>query len=95
MTSRILHAANDFLHSISDAGNVIASKITTWFGVASISTGATLGVVNDTAEKLASADPVVWTPQDYAAIVAMVGGVTLIIKNAVDIYFRVKSKGKL
>lgn len=95
MTSRILHAANDFLHGISDAGNVIASKITTWFGVASIGTGATLGVVNETAQKIASAEPAIWTLQDYAAIVAMVGGVTLVIKNLVDIYYRVKSKGKL
>lgn len=93
--SRITHIASECLHGISDAGNVIASKITTWFGIASISTGATLGVVNDTVDKIASADPAVWTLQDYAAIVAMIGGITLIIKNAVDIYFRVKSKGKL
>lgn len=93
--SRTSHIVNECLHGISDAGNVIASKITTWFGVASISTGATLGVVNDTVDKIASSEPVIWTLQDYAAIVAMVGGITLIIKNAVDIYFRVKSKGKL
>lgn len=93
--SRISHIVNEFLHGISDAGNVIASKITTWFGVASISTGATLGVVNDTVDKIASSEPAIWTLQDYAAIVAMIGGITLIIKNAVDIYFRVKSKGEL
>lgn len=93
--SRITHAANELLHSISDAGNVIASKVTTWFGVASISTGATLGVVNDTAHKVASSDPMIWTLQDYAAVIAMFGGITLVIKNIVDIYFRVKSKGKL
>lgn len=93
--SRISHLASECLHGISDYGNVIASKITTWFGVASIGTGATLGVVNDTAQKIASTEPAVWTLQDYAAIVAMVGGITLIIKNAVDIYFRIKSKGKL
>lgn len=93
--SRVSHIVNECLHGISDAGNVIASKITTWFGVASIGTGATLGVVNDTAHKIASADPSIWTLQDYAAIVAMVGGITLVIKNLVDIYYRVKSKGKL
>jgi hypothetical protein len=79
---------------MSDAGNVIASKLTTWFGVASISTGATLGVVNDTAAKVAGSG-VDWTIQDYAAIVALIGGVTLVIKNSVDIYYRIKSKGKL
>lgn len=93
--SRISHIVNECLHGISDAGNVIASKITTWFGVASISTGATLGVVNDTVDKIASSESAVWTLQDYAAVVAMVGGITLVIKNVVDIYFRVKSKGKL
>lgn len=93
--SRISHIVNEFLHGISDAGNVIASKITTWFGVASIGTGATLGVVNETAQKIASSEPSIWTLQDYAAIIAMVGGITLVIKNLVDIYYRVKSKGKL
>lgn len=86
--------ANDLLHGMSDAGNVIASKITTWFGVASISTGATLGVVNDTAAKVAGSGAE-WTLQDYAAIVALIGGITLVIKNVVDIYYRVKSNGKL
>lgn len=85
---------NELLHGISDAGNVIASKITTWFGVASISTGATLGVVNDTVAKVSGSGGE-WTLQDYAAVVALVGGITLVIKNVVDIYYRVKSDGKL
>jgi hypothetical protein len=92
--SKLSHIVSDLLHGMSDAGNVIASKITTWLGVASISTGATLGVVNDTAAKVAGSG-VEWTLQDYAAVVAVVGGITLVIKNLVDIYYRIKSKGKL
>lgn len=92
--SRASHLINNLLHWISDAGNVIAAKITTWFGVASISTGATLGVVNDTAAKVAGSGAE-WTLQDYAAVVAVVGGITLVVKNVVDIYYRVKSDGKL
>ena len=91
--SKTNHLTSDLLHYVSDAGNVIASKITTWFGVASISTGATLGVVNDTVSKVAGSG-VEWGLPDYAAVVAMVGGVTLVIKNVVDIYYKVKSEGK-
>ena len=84
----------DWLRFISDIGNVIASKVATWFGVAGIGTGAVLGVANDTAAKVAGSG-LEWGLPDYAAIVAIVGGSTLIIKNVVDIYYRVKSKGQL
>jgi len=79
------------MHAISDHGNEIASKLVTWFGVASVGTGGVIGVANDTASRIL--DPSLWGLPDYAAIVAMCGGITLIIKNIVDVYFTIKNKG--
>jgi hypothetical protein len=80
------------MHTISDHGNEIASKAITWFGVASVGTGAGIGVVNDSASKLL--DPSSWGLAEYASIVAICGGLTLIIKNLVDVYFTIKNRGK-
>jgi hypothetical protein len=79
------------MHTISDHGNVIASKFITWVGVASVGTGGVIGVTQDTASRIT--DPSLWGLPDYAAVVAMCGGVTLIIKNVVDVYYTLKNKG--
>ena len=92
--SKVIQIMSESLHWFSDAGNVIASKMVTWFGVASIGAGALLGATNDTVAE-AACSGAEWGPTDYGAIVAIVGGVTLVIKNVVDVYYRVKSDGKL
>lgn len=87
-----MSVVSHILHTISDHGNAIASKVITWVGVASVGTGATIGVANETASRIF--DPSLWTLSDYAAIVAMCGGVTLVIKNVVDVYFTIRNRNR-
>ena len=81
---------NDIFHAISDHGNAVLSKFVTYFGVVSIGSGGALGVANGTASKVAQ-DQFLTLP-DYAAIVSIIGGICLVIKNAVDIYYKIKEK---
>ena len=89
----ITHHLSDSLRYFSDIGNAAASKVTTWFGLASVGTGATLGVTNDTMEKVASGAE--WGLPDYAALISIIGGLAFFIKVCVDIYYKIKSDGKL
>lgn len=89
-----MSALQNLMHSISDQGNVIASKVITYLGVTSIGAGATLGVANDTVQKVISHEPSVWTLPDYAALVSIFAGLSLIIKTVVDTYYKVKNERK-
>lgn len=90
LLNNIIHGLSNFLHTISDHGNAMVSKLITYTGVASIGTGGVLGVASGTAEKLAQAQGFGWA--DYAAIVSIISGVCLIIKNLVDVYYTIKEK---
>lgn len=91
--SRISHIVNELMQVITVAGNVFASKVANWFCFFSIGTGATLGVVGDSAQEVAEVAS--WGLPDYAALVSIAGGLAFFVKVCVDIYFRIKSKGKL
>jgi hypothetical protein len=90
--SGLKHLISDLLIAISEHGNLIAHKFIHWFGVVSISAGATLGAATGTVERIY--DPTLWTLQDWAAVVSMVGGLSFAIKNLVDAYFTAKNKGR-
>lgn len=85
-----MSVTNNLLHAISDHGNAIASKVITYFGIASIGGGGVLGVANGTAEKVAQAQT--FGLPDWAAVVSIVGGLCLIIKNGVDTYYTLKDR---
>lgn len=85
-----MSAINNILHAISDHGNTIVSKVITYFGVVSIGSGGALGVANGTAEKIAQSQS--FGLPDWAAIVSIVGGVCLIIKNSIDAYYTLKDR---
>ena len=68
---------------ISDHGNAAISKGLHYFGI----TGASVGGVTWATQK---GDPIThagMTLSDWGAIVGIIGGVTLVIKSGVDIYF--------
>lgn len=85
-----MSAISNLLHTISDHGNVIASKVVTYFGVVSIGSGGALGVASGTAEKIAQQQA--FGLSDWAAIVSIIGGLCLIIKNSVDTYYKIQEK---
>ena len=85
-----MSATNNILHAISDHGNAIASKFITYFGMASIGGGGALGVANDTAQKIVEQQS--FGLPDWAAVVSIVGGLCLIIKNGVDTYYTIKDR---
>lgn len=87
-----MSALNHLLTAISDHGNALLNKLLYSYGYLSISAGAILATANQTLDRIS--EPATWGIQDYAAVVAMVGGVTLIIKNLVDLYFTIINKGK-
>lgn len=78
--------------AISEHGNLILHKGINWIGAVSISAGATLAATTDTASRIF--EPSLWQLPDWAAVVSMVGGLSFLIKNAVDIYFKIKNKGR-
>ncbi len=80
------------LMAISDHGNAIISKAVNYFGFASVGGGVVIGAATDTASRIAS--PEMWQLSDWAVIVSIVGGITFIIKNLVDTYFKIKNKGR-
>lgn len=86
------HLLTDILMAISEHGNIIAHKGINWLGAVSISAGVTLGAATDTASRIA--EPAQWQMSDWAAVVSIAGGISFLIKNAVDIYFKVKNKGR-
>lgn len=86
-----MSVTNNLLHAISDHGNAIASKGITYVGVsAGIGGGSVLGVVNGTAAKVANSQQ--FGVQDWAAVVAIVSGVCLVIKTVVDTYYTLKDR---
>lgn len=76
----------DVLHqiaiTISDHGNAAISKGLQYFGVVGSSVGGTTWVATKGMEPHAGL-----TLSDWGAIVGIIGGITLIVKNGVDIYF--------
>lgn len=56
----------------------------------SIGSGGVLGVASGTAEKIAQNQS--FGLPDWAAVVSIVGGICLIIKNSIDAYYTVKDR---
>ena len=71
---------------ISDNVTVLIHKFLVVFGWSGIGMGATLGIVNDTASKVMTQTSAPWGLADYAAIVSLVAGLTVILKNLVDVW---------
>lgn len=84
-----MSAISNILHTISDHGNVIASKTITSVGLVSVGGGGVIGVANGTAEKVAQAQAFGVT--DWAAVVSIVGGISFIVKNVVDSYLNIQA----
>lgn len=80
------------LTAMSDHGNALLSKAVHYFGLASVGGGAAIGVATDSIDRIAS--PAMWQLSDWAVVVSITGGITFIIKNLVDTYFKIKNKGK-
>lgn len=76
----------DFFHhlavTISDHGNAAISKGLQYFGVVGSSVGGTTWVATKGAAEHSG-----MTLSDWGAIVGIIGGLTLILKNGVDMYF--------
>jgi hypothetical protein len=85
-----MSAISNILHAISDHGNALVSKAVTYFGVVSIGGGGALGVASGTAEKIAQNQS--FGLPDWAAIVSIVGGICLIIKNSIDAYYTIQDR---
>ena len=85
-----MSAISNILHAISDHGNSLVSKAVTYFGVVSIGGGGALGVASGTAEKIAQNQS--FGLPDWAAIVSIVGGICLIIKNSIDAYYTIQDR---
>lgn len=82
------------LIAISDHGNYLLNKVINYLGLLSFSAGTVLGVANQTTQKVINASPEPWGLPDYAALVSVLVGISYLLKNAVDIYFKFKNKGK-
>jgi len=78
------------LHAISDHGNALASKSIVLFGYVFMGVGVGGGVANDTAAKVVN--DVAFGLPDWAAVVAIISGLSLIIKNSVDTYYNIKDR---
>lgn len=85
-----MSATNNILHIISDHGNIIASKGVTYFGIASISVGGVSGAASGTVNKIIESQS--FGLPDWAAVISIVGGLCLIIKNGVDTYYTIKDR---
>lgn len=75
--------------TISDHGNVVASKSLQYFGIGGSSVGGATWFASNTkggALVVSSAEQG-WGLSDWGAMVGIVGGITLILKNGIDIYF--------
>lgn len=81
---------SELLHAISDHGNVLASKSIVLFGYIAMGVGVGGGVANDTVSKIAN--DVAFGLPDWAAVVAIISGLSLIIKNSVDTYYNIKDR---
>ena len=81
---------NSVLHAISDHGNAILSKSIVFLGYIGIGVGTGGGVVNGTMDKIAN--DVAFGLPDWAAVVAIISGLSLIIKNGVDTYYKIKDR---
>lgn len=80
---------SEFLFAISDHGNVVISKAINYFGIAGIGGGAGMKVAEMARPELIDSTGLGLT--DWAAIISIIGALTLVLKNAVDIYFSVRS----
>jgi hypothetical protein len=86
------HLLTGILMAVSEHGNILLHKGINWFGAISISAGVTLGAATDTASRIAQPD--MWHLSDWAAVVSIAGGISFLVKNAVDVYFKIKNKGR-
>lgn len=80
------------LVGMSDHGNALLSKSVHYIGVASVGTGVSVGLATDTIDRIGN--PALWSLPDWAAVVSIAGGISFLIKNAVDTYYKVKNKGR-
>lgn len=84
----ILNVLSKSAIAITDHSGTIAAKWINVSGIASIGAGLITGAVNGTAEKIIEQSQPLSIP-DYLAIVGIVSGVMLIIKNSVELVFKI------
>lgn len=70
------------LTPISDQGNAMFSKVAVYVGVSGSSIGVASGVA-----KTSTIDPMWLSLSDWGSICGIAGGITLVLKSGVDIYF--------
>lgn len=75
----------DVAHAISNHGNAAIGKSMQYFGIATSSVG--IGTYATKGHEVVQAG-MTWS--DWGGIVGVVGGITLIIKTGVDIYFNIR-----
>ena len=83
----------EFMFAISDHGNALVSKSIVILGYIGIGVGTTGGIASGTAQKVV--DDVVFGLPDWAATVAIVSGLSLVIKNGVDTYYKLKDRREM
>lgn len=74
------------MHIISDHGNVAASKFITYFGVS----GSTVGVASQFVGKPTEPEFLWFTLTEWGSIVGIAGGLSLVLKFAVDWHYKRK-----
>lgn len=75
---------------ISDHLSTLINKFIVVFGWSGFGVGTALGIVNDTASKVLEQSAAPWTLPDYAAVVSMVAGATVVLKNLVDFWLTMR-----
>lgn len=75
------------VNAISDYFDTLLSKILYAFGVGSVGTGASIGIANGSfTDRLFDLNNIGW--EEIAAIVSIIGGISIIIQVAVNVYIK-------
>ena len=82
----IIGKLNSAIHAISDHGNVAASKFITYFGIS----GSSVGVASRFANQQAEPEFLWFTLTEWGSIVGIAGGLSLVLKFAVDWHYKRK-----
>lgn len=84
---KVSQALHNLIHPASEAVSHLIDRV----GWASVAT--TVGIkAGQQTELIESAGS--WAMADYALMVSMVGGLTFILKNLVEVYFKIRDRKK-
>lgn len=89
--TEIIHKA---AMTISDHGNAAISKSLQYFGIGGSSIGGATWYASGKSQPVVQAVEEGLALSDWGAIVGIIGGITLILKNGVDMYFAHKRNGR-